>query len=157
MQRIPWSPDIGLAPSQICVTLISLIARSRSPTISAAKRLGGQRSRWISLQAESPVLYIHLQCCTQTNAPSGATERRGASSVPGAGCKFPWQHSSTFSPNELLAAGRRSPLFQETGGGNVYDFTGRSAENTRKPCVTICSGSSFLLTRSLFNEITLNS
>lgn len=122
MQRIPWSPDIGLAPSQICVTLISLIAWSRSPTISAAKRLGGQRSRWISLQAESPVLYIHLQCCTQTNAPSGATEHWGASSVPGAGCKFPWQHSSTFSPKELLAAGRRSPLFQETGGRECLRF-----------------------------------
>lgn len=33
---------------QTCVTLISLIAWSRSPTISAAGRLGGQRSGWIS-------------------------------------------------------------------------------------------------------------
>lgn len=49
MLRIPWSTDIGLAHSQICVTLISLIAWSRSPTISAAKRLGGQRSQGISL------------------------------------------------------------------------------------------------------------
>lgn len=49
MLRIPWSTDIGLAHPQICVTLISLIAWSRSPTISAAKRLGGQRSRGISL------------------------------------------------------------------------------------------------------------
>lgn len=49
MLRIPWSTDIGLAHSQICVTLISLIAWSRSPTISAAKRLGGQRSQRISL------------------------------------------------------------------------------------------------------------
>lgn len=41
----------GAHPStlQTCVTLISLIAWSRSPTISAAGRLGGQRSRWISL------------------------------------------------------------------------------------------------------------
>lgn len=49
MLRIPWSTNIGLAHSQICVTLISLIAWSRSPTISAAKRLGGQRSQGISL------------------------------------------------------------------------------------------------------------
>ena len=95
MLRIPWSTDIGLAYSQICVTLISLIAWSRSPTISAAKRLGGQRSQGISLPSWklSHLFYIWALAfiSSETLGPvrslmvrAGGTNARGRvrSSVP---------------------------------------------------------------------------
>lgn len=95
MLRIPWSTDIGLAYSQICVTLISLIAWSRSPTISAAKRLGGQRSQGISLPSWklSHLFYIGALAfiSSETHGPvrslmvgAGGTNARGRvrSSVP---------------------------------------------------------------------------
>lgn len=137
MLRIPWRTDIGLAPSQICVTLISLIAWSRSPTISAAKRLGGQRSPRISLPSWklSHLFYIgalaFILCRTHSLVHVLMVGAAG-SNRPGWGGHFlhtydPWQPFWTLC-TELMSALRCRPVSRDvfiiaqiTEGKNVSE------------------------------------
>ncbi len=119
MLRIPWSTDIGLAHAQICVTLISLIAWSRSPTISAAKRLGGQRSQGISLPSWklSHLFYIWALAFifSKTRGPvhSLMVSARGTNAGPGE----EFSSCRCYSPgNDFELSSQMNPLWKKKLG-----------------------------------------
>lgn len=139
MLRILWSTDIGLAHPQICVTLISLIAWSRSPTISAAERLGGQRSHGISLPSWklSHLFYIGVLAFifSKTHCPvhslmvraRGTNTDRVRSSVPVD--VIPLAAISNFHHKWTFSAKSKYSQLCPGNVGDVYHFTDYSLEN----------------------------
>lgn len=157
MLRIPWGTDIGLAHSQIYVTLISLIAWSRSPTISAAKRLGGQRSQGISLPSWklSHLFYIGALAFIFSKTPGpvhslmvGARGTNTGSGEEFSSCRC-FSPGNDFEPssevNSLAKSKYSQALSRKCGGCLSFHrrFSWKYWEHASKHCVWYIPGSSW--------------